>query len=201
MLQKPQPDQADTDNQSSPNDGDDLDIQRALDRLEEKIIDNPRIPFIRRTLIDEDEILAQVDFIRVSLPVAIQRAEDLIATQQAIIQQAENQAAEVRAIAQQKADQMIAQTEIVRQAEAEANQIRRQLENDCRKMRQQTISELEQMQQTAYQELEQLRQITLAECDEIQAGADDYADQVLNNLENQLQNMLEIIQNGRRQLE
>jgi DNA anti-recombination protein RmuC len=200
MLEKPEPEQPDINNQSLVNEEENLDIELELDRLEEKIIDNPRIPFIRRTLIDEDDILAQVDFIRVSLPVAIQQAKDILAIKDTILEQAENQAAEIIAIAQQKATQMIAQTEIIRHAEAEANEIRRHLEKDSQKMRQQTMTELEQMRQETYQELEQLRQITLTECDEIQQGADDYADQVLNTIEEQLKDMLSIIKNGRQQL-
>ncbi len=200
MLQKPQWDQSDTNNHLPPHEGENLDIQLELDRLEEKIIDNPRIPFIRRTLIDEDEILAQVDFIRVSLPVALQKAEDIIAIEQTIVQQAEQRGAAIIALAQQQASQMIAQTDIVRHAESEANQIRRQVERECHQMQQEAIAQLDEMRQKTYQELEQMRQMTLDECDEIQQGADDYADQVLTKIENQLTDMLNIIQNGRQQL-
>ncbi|NEO66806.1 MAG: DivIVA domain-containing protein, partial [Moorea sp. SIO4G2] len=47
---------------------------------------------------------------------------------------------------------------------------------------------------------EQMRQMTLAECEEIQNGADAYADGVLYNIEQHLSDMLRVIRNGRQQL-
>ena len=45
-----------------------------------------------------------------------------------------------------------------------------------------------------------MRARAIAECDEIQNGADDYADHVLDSIEQQLTNMLQVIRNGRQQL-
>jgi hypothetical protein len=39
------------------------------------------------------------------------------------------------------------------------------------------------------------------ECDDIQNGADDYADAVLTSIEQQLTEMLRVIRNGRQQLQ
>lgn len=45
-----------------------------------------------------------------------------------------------------------------------------------------------------------MRQKAIAEFEEIQQGADEYADAVLNNLEQQLKEILRIIYNGRQKL-
>ena len=45
-----------------------------------------------------------------------------------------------------------------------------------------------------------MRQNAIAESMAMQIGADNYADDVLSDVERRLQQMLEIIQNGRQQL-
>ncbi len=46
-----------------------------------------------------------------------------------------------------------------------------------------------------------MQRLALAECEEIQAGADEYADRVLKEMELQLAEMLRVIRNGRQQLQ
>jgi hypothetical protein len=46
-----------------------------------------------------------------------------------------------------------------------------------------------------------MRHMALEECEDIQNGADDYADAVLNSIEQQLSEMLRVIRNGRQQLQ
>jgi hypothetical protein len=41
----------------------------------------------------------------------------------------------------------------------------------------------------------------MAECEEIQNGADDYADHVLGSIEQQLNEMMRVIRNGRQQVQ
>jgi hypothetical protein len=56
------------------------------------------------------------------------------------------------------------------------------------------------MRRSVHQEIEQLRHQTMRECDQIQNGADQYADAVLNHLEQQLSDMLKVVINGRQQI-
>ncbi|NEP44645.1 MAG: DivIVA domain-containing protein, partial [Okeania sp. SIO2H7] len=79
--------------------------------------------------------------------------------------------------------------------------LRQQVQLDCEAIQKATITEIEQIRYQAQQELEQMRARAIAECDEIQNGADDYADHVLGNIEQQLTDMLQVIRNGRRHLD
>ena len=56
------------------------------------------------------------------------------------------------------------------------------------------------LKQATQAEIKQLRQNAIAESMAMQIGADNYADDVLSDVERRLQQMLEIIQNGRQQL-
>jgi len=178
-----------------------LDIQRELDRLEEMILDSPRIPLSRRTLIDEEQLLEQLDLVRLSLPEAFHEADAIARQKEEILLQADQYAQETVASAEQQAAQILNEMGILRQAEMEAQQIRQRVQQECELAQEQTIAEIERMRRQAQKDLEDMQRMAIAECEEIQAGADEYADRVLKEMELQLNEMLRVIRNGRHQLQ
>ncbi|MFM7450320.1 MAG: hypothetical protein ACKO24_17195 [Leptolyngbyaceae cyanobacterium] len=179
----------------------DFDIQRELNRLEELILDSPRIPLSRRTLIDEEHLLEQLDVIRLSLPDAFQQADDLLRHKDELLMQAEQCAQQIIEQAERRAAQLMNEMGILRQAELEVQALKQQALEDCEVIREQAIAEIEQLQRQAQRDLEEMKRHTLAECEEIQAGADEYADRVLREMELQLSEMMRVVRNGRQQLQ
>jgi len=177
-----------------------VDIQQELNRLEEMILASPRVPLSRRTLVDEERLLDQLDLVRLHLPTVFQEAQAIVQQKQEILLQAEQYAQEVVEAAEARAAQILSEMDIVRQAELQARQIQQQVLQECEAAQEQNITEINQMHQQAQQELAEIRQRALAEAEEIQRGADQYADHVLQNIEQQLQDILRIIHNGRQQL-
>ncbi len=179
----------------------DIDIQQELNKLEEIILASPRVPFSGRTLVDEDQLLDQLDAIRLNLPPAFRQAVQILQQRSALMVEAERYAQDLIAAAEQHAAQMLDELGIVRQAEHMAQQLKSQAQQDCDGLRTQVMGDIEQMQLQAQREWEAQRQSALAEQDTIQQEADGYADQVLSNVEQQLSQMLRIIQNGRSHLQ
>ncbi len=176
-------------------------IQQELNRLEEMVLDSPRVPFGRRTLIDEEQLLDQLDTIRLSLPAAFREAEAIVRQREQILTEAQRQAQEVIGLAKQQASRSVEETAVMRQAQMDAEALRQQVNEDCAVARQQLLAELDQTRENTILELEDLRRTAIAECEAIQDGADDYADRVLSNIERQLSEMLRVIRNGRQQLQ
>ncbi len=179
----------------------DIDIQQELNKLEEIILASPRVPFTGRTLVDEDQLLDQLDAIRLNLPPAFRQAVQILQQRNTLMAEAERYAQDLIAAAEQQAAQILDELGIVRQAEQLAQQLKSQAQQDCDGLRTKVIGDIEQMQLQAQREWEALRQKALAEQDTIQQEADGYADQVLSSVEQQLSQMLRIIQNGRGQLQ
>ncbi len=150
---------------------------------------------------DEEILLAQLDLIRENLPDAFDTAEKIVRQREEILLQAEEYAQEIMEAAERRADQLLDEMGIIQQAELEASQIRKRVQQECEAVQEQTLAEIERMRLQAQQELEQMRQLTLADCEDIQNGADEYADSVLLNIEQQLTDMLRVIRNGRQQLQ
>jgi len=165
------------------------------------ILDSPRIPLSRRTLIDEEQLLEQLDLVRLSLPEAFHEADAIARQKEEILLQADQYAQETVASAEQQAAQILNEMGILRQAEMEAQQIRQRVQQECELAQEQTIAEIERMRRQAQKDLEDMQRMAIAECEEIQAGADEYADRVLKEMELQLNEMLRVIRNGRHQLQ
>lgn len=177
-----------------------VDIQQELNRLEEIILSSLRIPLTGRTFVDEEKLLEQLDFIRLSLPSVFQEAAVILEQKEEILLEAEEYGQQVVDAAQAKRAQILAESDIIRQAEREAEQLRRQVKQECDAMMQDTLAEIERKQRVCQQELEEMRQTAIAQAEQIEDGADEYADGVLGNIEQDLQDMLRIITNGRQQL-
>jgi hypothetical protein len=119
-----------------------IDIQRELNRLEEMILDSPRIPLTRRTLVDEEQLLDQLDLIRLNLPSAFQESDIIVRHKDEILQEAEEYAQEIVTMAEQRAARILNEMGLIQQAKSEADQLRQQVQNECDTLQQQTLSEI-----------------------------------------------------------
>jgi cell division septum initiation protein DivIVA len=178
-----------------------VDIQRELNRLEEMILDSPRIPMSRRTLVDEEQLLEQLDLVRLNLPAAFAEAETIVRHKDEIILAAEQYAQQIVEAAEQRASQILEESTVVRQAKSEAQQLWQTVQQECQSAQEQTLAEIESLHRQAQEDLQEMRARAIAEAEAIQNGADDYADQVLSNIEQNIAEMLRIIRNGRQELQ
>ncbi|MGB5711170.1 MAG: DivIVA domain-containing protein [Waterburya sp.] len=165
-------------------------IESELNTLGELILDSTNIPLTELTIVDRNLLLHQLNLIKENLPIDLATAIEIANCRQQIISEAESYALLVVKSAEEKAHQILQDSAIVRQAELDGAKIRLKTEREC-----------EELKQTIQNEVAQLRQNAIAECQSIQIGADNYADDVLGDIEQKLQQMLEIIQNGRQQLD
>lgn len=167
-----------------------LKIERELEVLEHLISDGVNVPFSNLTIIERHRILNQLYLIKKLLPQALNLAIDILHRRQEIIEEAESYSHNLVRSAQEKASKILNESAIIHQAELEANKLRYQVQQEC-----------EQLQQQTQATITHWRELAMAECKDIQTEADDYADAVLDNIEQQLQQMLQVITNGRQQLE
>ena len=177
-----------------------VNILQELNVLEDLILYGFRVPLIGRTLVDEDKLIEQIDFIRVSLPAIFQEAALVLQQKNDVLLEAEEYGQQVISAAQAKRAQILAQSDIIRQVEQEAEQLRRQVQEECEAMMQATLTEIDQKRRSCQEELEEMRQTAIAQAQTIENGADEYADSVLDGIEQDLNDMLRIITNGRQQL-
>jgi vacuolar-type H+-ATPase subunit H len=176
------------------------DIFGAIDRLEERILNSPRVPLTGKTMVDEEVLLEQLDAMRLSLPEVVTTAREVLEYKHQIVREAQQQAQHILDEANRCAVQVSNELGIVERAEQEARQIRQQALAECEQLRQQALDDIQQLHDCQTRELGLMRQEVTAQCHQIQVGADEYADRVLHNMEYQLKDMLQSIQRGRQYL-
>ncbi len=164
-------------------------IEMELNSLIESILDIRTIPLTELIIVERDLLLQHLHHIQENLPTDLATAIEIANCRQQIIAEAESYAFSAVKSAKEQASQMLQDSAIVRQAELDGAKIRLKTEREC-----------EELKQTIHKEVTQLQQNAIAECQSIQIDADNYADDVLGDIEQRLQQMLEIIQNGRQQL-
>ncbi len=164
-------------------------IETELDDLEEIVISGSRVPLTELTVLNLNLLLDQLNQIRVNLPIELATAVEIVNRRQEIISEAEDYACLMIKSAEEKASKITRSSAIVRQAELDAAKMRWKSEQEC-----------EQLKKTTREQIEQWRKDAIAECLAVQTGADKYADSALEDIEQRLQEMLNIVQNGRQQL-
>jgi vacuolar-type H+-ATPase subunit H len=145
-------------------------------------------------------LLEQIDTIRMHLPEVIAAAQEIVRHKERLIKDAQQQVQQILAEANQRAYQVANELGIIDRAEREASQIRQETTSECEQLRQQTAIEVQRVSELHFQDIERMREQVKIECQQIQDGADEYADRVLHNMEYQLSDILQAIQRGRQRL-
>ena len=172
----------------------------AIERLEEIILESPRVPLVGKIVVDEEELLEQIDLLRSNLPEIIATAREIVQFKDRLMSEAQQHVQQILAEANQHAYQVANELGIIDRSEREARQIRQLAIAECEYLKQQTIVEIEQLRIHHIQEIERMRDNAQLECQHIQAGADEYADRVLHEMEGRFTDALKTIQRGRQHL-
>jgi cell division septum initiation protein DivIVA len=177
------------------------------------------------------QILAEAEQYANQLVSQAEQQRAALLSESSIAQQAQQEASQMLMKVQQDCDaqrqQVLAELEQLRQqglqeqqriqqetqglkqqALAEVERIRRegqqqlqQIQQDCEQLRQETYSEVEQLRRSTQQQLQELQQRTISECENQRHGADQYAEQILSDLEARTLEIMRIVRNGRQQLQ
>jgi cell division septum initiation protein DivIVA len=145
-----------------------MDILQLIDRIEEVIDSAKSVPLSSNKMVDPDAIFDIIDEIRSQYPEDLKQPRWIVKQRQEMTEEAEREANRILEEAQERARGLVAETEIVRQAETRAAEIM----DDAR-----------------------------ANEREIRLGAEDYADEMMANLEVNLGKMLTAVQRGRDRLQ
>ncbi len=97
-----------------------MNIHEAIDRLEYLIAHSRQIPLTRTVVVDQEEALACIDDLRLSLPDEIKQARWTLQEQQRLLSEAQAEASRTMSKASERAQTMIGQHELAKRAEKQA---------------------------------------------------------------------------------
>ncbi len=112
-----------------------MEILQIIDILEDKIEQSKTIPLLNRALIDREDILANIEEIRINLPDDMKQARLIKDERKRIIAEAQAEADEIIKNAKIKTEEMVNEHEITKKAYEQANQIIAAAQKNSRELR------------------------------------------------------------------
>lgn len=131
---------------------------------------------------DVQDILSKI---RAILPEEIKTAETIIRRRDEIYTEAQNRADRIINEAQTTASNILSESELIRAVREKASKIQEQVKQSCEEMKNKAMEEADEMRKSAFKEALDIRE-----------GAQAYAEEVLNNLERDIEQVHRIVRNG-----
>ena len=164
-------------------------IYKLLDKLEMMVLKGAPIPFSPFVMVNHEKIIDILDKIRASIPGEIQEAHSIIRKSEEIQIEAQKRAGMLLNEAKNSAEKILSDSELLKAVQVEADKIREEV-----------ISEVETIRNKAREEAEQIKTLSTNEAAQTREGADKYAETILSNLDNSLEEMHSIVKNGQKHL-
>ena len=142
------------------------------------------------TVVKKDTVTNILDRLYAALPDEIKEARALLRRKDELQYEAQQRAEKIIADAQAEANRLLSESDLLRAVQKEAEKIKEQVITDC-----------EDIKRKALEEADALRGQAADEATRIKDGATVYAEQVLVNLEQNLNQLQEIVKNGQLNLE
>ncbi len=132
-----------------------------------------------------DDIQDILSKIRAILPEEIKTAEMILKRRDDIYMEAQSRADRIISEAQTTAANILSESELIRAVREKAAKIQEQVKESC-----------EEMKNKATEEAENIRRTAIKEAMETKEGAQAYAEEVLNNLDRNIEEIHRIVKNG-----
>lgn len=133
-----------------------MEILEIIDKLEEKIDKAMNIPFINRSLMDKEELLADIEDIRLQLPEELKQARWMKEERKKIISEAQQEAEGIIKAAEEKTIQMVQEHEITKKAYERATNMIDSAKANAQETRTQAVEYCDEMLYSMQQKFESL---------------------------------------------
>ncbi len=153
-----------------------MDILEHIDKLEAMTTQAKRVPITGRAMIDAERLVGLIDQMRLSVPRNVQEAQDVLDRREQIINQTMLDARRIRAVAETDARSLVDESELVKIAKKRGDEI---------------VAE-------AQERAARLLQAVEVQVRKKQSGGDQFAQDSLAQLEEQVLNLLNVIHAGQR---
>ncbi len=158
-----------------------MDIDYLIDRIEALIQTGKRVPLSNKVMVDEQECYALIDQMRAIIPEEIKAAKRVLKERDNILDEANESANHLVKQAEHDREMMIDERGLLDEAERQRDQIVNEANQEAFEIRHQA--------QNMYEE-------SVAQTQEMREGANQYAMQVLQELDGLLDKHLSVVRNG-----
>lgn len=156
----------------------------------EDALDKGFSPIGSIAIVKKETVTNILDKLYAALPDEIKEARALLRRKDELQYEAQQRAEKIVADAQAEANRLLSESDLLRAVQKEAEKIKEQVITDCEDIKRKSLEEADAVRNQAIDEALRTKD-----------GASVYAEQVLVNLEQNLNQLQEIVKNGQLQLE
>jgi vacuolar-type H+-ATPase subunit H len=174
-----------------------MDIESIVEQVQEIVEDGTRVPGFRgKIMVDSDRILALEEEIRTSVPASIQEADAIISQKESIINQAYLEAQRMKKSAEEEATSIAVAARDEHEAKVEESEIVVSSQTMAEEIQSGAMTEAQQIVHDAQRKAYRLMSEAESSAGSKGEGADQYAREVLFNLEERIAETLGQIRRG-----
>lgn len=174
-----------------------MDIERIVEQVQEIVGDGTRVPGFRgKIMVDSDRLLALEEEIRTSVPASIQEATTIISQKESIINQAYLEAQRMKKSAGEEATAIATAARDEHEAKLEESEIVVSSQSKAEEIQSGAMTEAQQIIHDAQRKAYRLMSEAESSAGSKGEGADQYAREVLFNLEERIAETLGQIRRG-----
>ena len=173
-----------------------IEIREIIEQLESLVDTSSKVPATGRALVDMDRLTTILEGLRLSVPDEIQEAEEILKIRDSIINQANLEARRIRSAAEEDSKTLLASAEQESRKKVDESLIVREAEQKAFSIEEESQHNARQMTEDARRSTQQLLDKAESETSSQHTGADQYAREVLFNLEELMSDLLGQVRHG-----
>lgn len=186
-----------------------MDIYSKIDEIGDYINKARNVPWMNQKVLDTEYMMRMLEELYASIPQEIKEAKTVIDEEtkrkeeldkyaQEMMNKSQAECERILRAAKEESERILDENHLKQMVEDEARRIKREVLEEVEAIKHQALEEAEGMRRAALEHARELERKSLTRARKIKIDADQYAEEILNHIENNINEVLTINKNGRK---
>jgi len=186
-----------------------VDIYSKIDEIGDYINKARNVPWMNQKVLDTEYMMRMLEELYASIPQEIKEAKTVIDEEtkrkeeldkyaQEMMNKSQAECERILRAAKEESERILDENHLKQMVEDEARRIKREVLEEVEAIKHQALEEAEGMRRAALEHARELERKSLTRARKIKIDADQYAEEILNHIENNINEVLTINKNGRK---
>lgn len=186
-----------------------MDIYSKIDEIGEYVEKARVVPWVNQKMLDTEYLMRMLEELYASVPQEVKDAKiikdeeakrraELDKYAQEMMTKSQAECERILRAAKEESERILDEDHLKQMVEDEARRIKREVLEEVEAIKHQAIEEAQDMSRAALEHARELERKSMTRARKIKIDADQYAEEILNHIENNINEVLTINKNGRK---
>ncbi len=186
-----------------------MDIYSKIDEIGEYVEKAKTVPLMNQKMLDTEYLMRMLEELYASIPQEIKNAKTVIEDEQKrrgeldkyaqeMMTRTQAECEKILRGAKEESDRILDENHLKQMVEDEARRIKREVLDEVESLKQRAMEEAENIRREALEHARELEKRSMTRARKIKIDADQYAEEILNQIEGNINELLVINKNGRK---